>query len=298
MRLQTDQIVTEFVRQHGGDDPEAVIRRLCEELLDEAGADIPVDMRMLASFRGVAEITAVSQTEAGCIFFDGERLVIRTRLEDLEERRRFTEGHEINHTFFPGFQEERRSRTDRSVGIFDRSAAEEYLCDVGAAELLLPRTEIIGRLPEPVDLDLVVELATTFRATVEATARRVAALCGGPTAVVVLEPGWRRAEEEQMRRRSFHTGLLDLETPPIPKKLRVRWAVSHGGMPTISRNKSVADNTPLAEVLDLGGVDYRGLTGLLPDEAIVSARHMPYRRDGVLIECVLVLLRGCAVHHA
>jgi len=292
LRLQTDDVVIEFLRQHRGDDPEAVVRRLCEELLDEAGADIPVDMRILASFRGVAEITAVSQPEAGCIFFDGNRLVIRTRLEDLEERRRFTEGHEINHTFFPGFREERRSRTDRTVGTFDRSAAEEYLCDVGAAELLLPRTEIVGRLAESIDLDLIAELAIVFRATIEATARRVAALCGGPTAVVILEPGWRRAEEQQMRRRSLHTGLLGLEGPPIPKKLRVRWAISHGGMPAIPRNKSVGDGTPLAQVLDVGRVDYHGRTGLLCEETIVSARYMPYRRDGLLIDRVLVLLRG------
>jgi IrrE N-terminal-like domain len=292
LRLQADGVVTDFLRRHGGDDPELVIRRLCEELLDEAGADIPVDMRLLASCRGVGEIAVASQPEAGCIFFDGSRLVIRTRLEDREERRRFTEGHEINHTFFPGFQEERHSRVDRTVGTFDRSAAEEYLCDVGAAELLLPRAEVAARITEHVDMDLVVELAATFRATVEATARRVAALCGGPTAVVNLEPGWRKAEEEQMRRRSLHTGLLGLEDPPIPKKLRVRWAVSHGSMPTIPRNKSVADDTPLAKILDVGQLDYRGRTGLLPDEAVVSARHMPYRRDGQLIDRVLVLLRG------
>jgi hypothetical protein len=294
MAPPADPVIADFLRRHGGDDPEAVIRRLCHNLLAEAGADVPVDMRMLASFRGVSEITTVSQAEAGCIFFDGDCLIIRPRLEDPERRRRFTIGHETCHTFFPGFHEERRTRTDRTVGRFDRSTAEEYLCDIGAAELLLPRDVFLAQLPSQTNLDVVTELAAQFDATVEATALRFAALHGGPTAVVILVPGWRKSEEEYMRRRSLHTGILGREPPPIPKKLRVRWSVSHGGMPTIPRNKSVADGTLLAAVLGHGNTDYHGYTGLLPHKVTVSARHMPYRRDGdgELVDRVLVLLSG------
>ncbi|MDT4995297.1 MAG: hypothetical protein QOH97_5189 [Actinoplanes sp.] len=291
MSLHRDTVIAQFLRQHGGDDPEAVIRRLCEELLDEAGADIPVDMRMLASFRDVAEIEVVSQKEAGCIFFDGSRLIMRIRAEDRKERRRFTIGHEINHTFFPGFREQRRSRADPTIGQYDRSDTEEYLCDVGAAELLLPRQAVLERLPAEIDLDVVIDTAETFHAAVEATALRVAALSATPTAVVILEPGWRKAEEKEMRQRGLYTGLLGHEPPPIPKKLRVRWAVSRYGMPTIPTRKSVADDTPLANILETHATDYQGFTGLVEDKVIVSARHMPYRRDGKLVQRVIAMLR-------
>lgn len=86
MPLHHDPVVAELLDQHRGTDAEAVIRRLCDRLLSEAGATVPVDMRMLASFRGVAEIAAADQDEAGCIYYDGERLVIQTRRADSEER--------------------------------------------------------------------------------------------------------------------------------------------------------------------------------------------------------------------
>src|SRR6266550_1543742 len=264
MPRHPDSVVAAFLRRYGGNDPEAVIRRLCTRLLHEAGATVPVDMRMLASFRGVAEVAVVDQDEAGCIYFSGDRLVIQTRRADSEQRRRFTIGHEISHTFFPGFQDERRSRSDATVGRYDRSRTEEYLCDLGAAELLLPRTEIRPRLRRHVDLGTVIELAAVFESTIEATALRVAALCRGPAAVVVLEPGWRQAEEAEMRRRGRRPAPAASHQPPIPKKLRVRWSASHHGFPVIPRNKSIDDATPLADILDRQQVGYHGDTGLTP----------------------------------
>lgn len=291
MSTRIDPVIAEFLHHHGGEDPETAIIRLCDNLLDEAGVDIPVDMRMLASFRGVRDITVVDQEEAGCIYYDGDKLVIRARLSDREPRRRFTIGHEINHTFFPGFREERRSRTDGRVGQFDRSRAEEYLCDVGGAELLFPRAEFLSRLPSDLDMNAVLDLADLFQGTVEATALRTAALSGQASAVVVLEPGWRKAEEAHMRRRPGISAIPGLEPPPIPKKLRVRWAASFNGMPIIPRNKSVADHTPLARIIQTQEVDYLGDTGLLSGDLRVSARHLPYRRGDTLVDRVIALLR-------
>jgi hypothetical protein len=84
MPSHPDGVIAAFLRRHRGTDPETVIRRLCRRLLADAGATIPVDMRMLASFRGVAEVAAVDQHEAGCIYFNGDRLVIHTRRTDSE----------------------------------------------------------------------------------------------------------------------------------------------------------------------------------------------------------------------
>jgi Zn-dependent peptidase ImmA (M78 family) len=175
-------------------------------------------MRLLASFRGVAEVAVADQDEAGCIYVREGHLVIQTRRADSQERRRFTVGHEISHTFFPGFLEERRSRSDATVGQFDRSQAEEYLCDLGGAELLLPRTELLPRLRRQVDLAAVIELASEFESTIEVTALRAAALCGRPAAVVVLEPGWRKAEAAEVRRRRSRSTPAGPDQPPIPKE--------------------------------------------------------------------------------
>ncbi|HEV8651797.1 MAG TPA: ImmA/IrrE family metallo-endopeptidase [Actinomycetes bacterium] len=270
--------------------PEELVCRLCAQLLEEAGVSVPVDVRMLASFRGIAAIFEVDQAEAGCIFCDGERLLIHLRGSDSPERRRFTICHEILHTFFPGFREERRKRIDRTVGAFDPDQFEEYLCDLGAAELLLPRQPFLGALPPQPCLDDVIELAAVFDASLEATAIRVVNLTAAPMALVVLEPAWKPLEQRELARRATQPALAGLEGELPPKRLRVRWAYGPK-MTTIPKHKSIDDTAPLAAVLETGGVDYLGVTGLTGDPYQVSARHLPYHREGEPVDRVLVLLQ-------
>jgi Zn-dependent peptidase ImmA (M78 family) len=286
-----DGLVRRFLDQHrwcGA--PEELIVQLCAELLEEAGVSVPVDVRMLASFRGIAAITAVDQAEAGCIFCAGERLLIQIRGSDSPERQRFTICHEILHTFFPGFREERRARTDKTVGTYGRDQLEEYLCDLGAAELLFPRQPFLAALPPRPRIHDVIALAAVFEASLEATALRVVNLASIPTALVVLEPAWKPAEQRELARRATQPALASLEDGPPPKKLRVRWAYGPG-MATIPKHKSVDDQSPLAEVLESGGVDYRGATGLTHGIFQVTARHLPYHREGERVDRVLVLLQ-------
>jgi IrrE N-terminal-like domain len=287
----SDALVRRFLDQHRWSGaPEELVVRLCAELLEEAGVSVPVDVRMLASFRGIAAISEVDQPEAGCIFCDGERLLIQLRSSDSPERRRFTICHEILHTFFPGFREERRRRTDRTVGAFDRSQLEEYLCDLGAAELLLPRRPFLAALPPQPCLDDVIELAAVFDASLEATAIRMVNLTAAAMALVVLEPAWKPAEQRELARRATQPALAGLEGQLPPKRLRVRWAYGPK-LTTIPKHKSIDDTTPLATVLETGGVDYLGGTGLTGDTYQVSARHLPYHREGEPVDRVLVLLR-------
>jgi Zn-dependent peptidase ImmA (M78 family) len=286
-----DELVRRFLDQHqwrGA--PEELVVWLCEELLEEADVRVPVDVRMLASFRGIAAISEVDQPEAGCIFCDGERLLIHLRGSDSPERQRFTICHEILHTFFPGFRQERRTRIDRTVGAFDRSRLEEYLCDLGAAELLLPREPFLAALPAQPCLDDVIELAPVFDASLEATAIRLVNLAAAPMALVVLEPAWKPVEQREFARRATQPALAGLEDGPPPKKLRVRWAYGPK-MTTIPKHKSIDYTTPLATVLETGGVDYLGITGLTGNTYQVSARHLPYHREGEPVDRVLVLLR-------
>jgi Zn-dependent peptidase ImmA (M78 family) len=286
-----DVLVRRFLDQHQWSSaPEKLVVRLCEDLLEDAGVSVPIDVRLLASFRGIAAIKEVDQPEAGCIFCDGERLVVHLRGSDSAERQRFTICHEIIHTFFPGFREERRTRTDSKVGTYDPNQLEEYLCDLGAAELLLPHKPFLAALPAEPDLDDVIELAEMFDASLEATAIRTVNLTAAPMALIVLEPAWKPAEQQELAWRATQPTLAGLESEPPPKKLRVRWAYGPQ-MPTIPKHKSVDDASPLANLLQTGGVDYRGPTGLTRDIVQVSARHLAYHRAGELVDRVLVLLR-------
>jgi Zn-dependent peptidase ImmA (M78 family) len=286
-----DALVRRFLDQHRWSGaPEQLVVRLCAELLKEAGVSVPVDVRMLASFRDISEIAEVDQAEAGCIFCDGERLLVHIRGSDSPERQRFTVCHEILHTFFPGFREERRTRTDPTVGNFDRNQLEEYLCDLGAAELLLPREPFLAALPARPRINDVIELAAVFEASLEATALRMVNLAAVPMALIVLEPAWKPAEQRELARWATHPALAGLEGEAPSKKLRVRWAYGPK-VATIPKHKSVDDASPLANVLETGGVDYWGPTGLTAGTFQVSARHLPYYREGAPVDRVLVLLR-------
>jgi hypothetical protein len=115
-------------------------------------------------------------------------------------------------------------------------------------------------------------------------------LTATPMALVVLEPAWKPAEQRELARRATQPALAGLEGDPPPKRLRVRWAYGPK-MTTIPKHKSIDDTTPLATVLETGGVDYLGLTGRTHDTDQVSARHLPYHREGEPVDRVLVLLR-------
>lgn len=104
----------------------------------------------------------------------------------------------------------------------------------------------------------------------EATAIRMVSLASVPMALVVLEPAWKPAEQRELARRATQPALAGLESEPPPKKLRVRWAYGPR-MATIPRHKSVDDASLLATVLETGGVDYRGRTGLTEGTREVSA---------------------------
>ena len=110
-------------------------------------------------------------------------------------------------------------------------------------------------------------------------------------ALVVLEPAWKPAEQRELARRATQPALVGLECRPPPKKLRVRWAYGPK-MATIPKHKSVDDATLLATVLDAGSVNYEGATGLTDGTFQISARHLPYYREGEAIDRVLVLLRN------
>lgn len=178
-----------------------------------------------------------------------------------------------------------RERTDLAVGAFDARRREEYLCDHGAAELLLPRQEFLARSSDEPDMDSVVELAAAFDASLEATARRLVACGSRPAALVILEPRLKPAE----LRRMTQTALPGMDAPAFDAKLRVDYSFGVG-LPFIPPHKSIGSATPLGQVLDNGEVDYTGPTGLVPGDFRVSARLAPYRRDGALVQRVIALL--------
>ena len=87
-----DPRVAAFLARHGGSDPGQTITRLCSDLIDAAGAAVPVNLEMLASFRNT-RVTVLDQEQAETIMWDGRHFVIRVRRADNDGRQRFSCAH-------------------------------------------------------------------------------------------------------------------------------------------------------------------------------------------------------------
>lgn len=272
-------------RSHDGA-PEALMVRLCEDLLaNEPG--VPVDLAVLASMQNVLSIDHADMVEAGCIQVDGDYFRIRLRASDPERRRRFTLAHEICHIFF---------ETTRLVGVIDREVGRygakdqvEYLCDLGAAELLLPRTAFVARCPSKPGFDDVAMLAEEFEASLEATASRIVGLELGPVQLVVLEPRLTVAQEQMVRKATVEPSFVGMEATDPERKLRVTWATGKEWF--VPRNKSVDDGTALAGCIQSGDVDVAEDPGITGGRTVrVVGRHLPYWRGDIWIDRVIAFL--------
>lgn len=243
---------------------------------------------MISSYRNIIRVEEVVLEHDASIRWDGVHFVVQVAAQAGPGRQRFSIAHEVTHTFFPGAHH-RIGRPDRGIGRNSRRGSEEYLCDLGAAEFVLPRGPFLDRLPDRPGMAFVVETAREFGASIEATARRTLALSGRPGAVVVLEPRLKPVEVRAAIQAEVAPSLPGLQLPPPVPKLRVNWSESQF-VSFIPRHKSIADDSSLSGILETGEVEFEGDTGLLPGRFRVSARHLPYSRDGERIERVVALL--------
>ena len=258
---------------------DVVMEGLAERLGLLGEVEPPVDMRLLASLQSVGEIAEKVSAHAGCLINDGGRLRIEVNALDRPERQNFTIGHEVCHTLLPGFTLTTNFRCNPG-GSRPRASETlnvEWLADVGASELLLPRRFVQGRFDsEGFGWDAIEHVAAVYGASLEATARRRVRLSDRPAAFVNLQFGISR-------------------TNPEPE-LRVRSA-SWAHMPDvfIPKNKSIPrahpifraiDGEYIHEVADLDALTRR------PGGYEIAARPYPYlNSEGETVMRVLVLAR-------
>ena len=204
-------------------DAEMAMRQLARDALAEVEVVAePVDLALVASFQGVRAIEVVEMAQAGRLIPEEGGYRIQLNASHSGRKRRFTTGHEIGHTLLPGYQSRPHLVQDVVTGQFDMGREEEFLCDVAAAELLLP-----DHLFRPAAqargcyLEAVLELATRFEASREATARRLVDLNLWPCALVLWHQAYKKREAALTMQSTF-----GIEWVPPQPKLRVRYAVA------------------------------------------------------------------------
>lgn len=258
------------------------VTRLASDLLRELQAEPPVDLRMVASAQQVRKIEHARLPCAGCLLLDptGGYFKIKLRAGDHPLKQRFTGFHEVVHTFMPGCRLATQRRCDPAIS--QKKLDVEGLCDLGAAEFILPREMVEADLAQAdFGLDTVAAISERYDASLQASAHRFVDLWSEPTLLIVLSVRNKPSERN------------DTTAPP---KLRVNYALPHGRWPWVPKHKSVADDDPLQRAVAGERVEAQSsLTGLgIHDDSPLrlSARLYPYRDpEGIRHERVVALYR-------
>jgi Zn-dependent peptidase ImmA (M78 family) len=247
---------------------EEVIAAISRQILEDAEATPPVDVALVASVCGIAEIEYHQQVPAGMLFEREGKLVASVRATDGLERGRFTVLHEGGHTFQPGY---RRAVQHRCLG---QKTREEYLCDVAAAEMLLPRHFFVPDLARAgATLEGVRLLADAYIASAQATALRLVTMSDQAVALLVFK--YAHKPTEAGRERS------------CPPKLRLQWSATNGPWPYIRKDKSVTNGSCISRAWEGEAINERGQIDELFGEPLGSLR-IDARRFG---DTVLALVR-------
>lgn len=205
---------------------EQVVIHICERLLADGEIEPPVDVNLIASLCGIVDVEYRSEGPPGMLACQNGAWVASVRADDGLERQRFSVLHEGGHTLLPGFK--RGGTHHRCKG---RRTREEQLCDLAAAEFLLPRSFFVADLPGAGSgLDGVESLAQSYVASLQATARRVVDLTEKPMGMMVF----------QMANKPADRGREDARPP----KLRIEYVYSSDKLPFPLRHKSAPDKSP------------------------------------------------------
>jgi len=217
--------------------------------------DIPVDVEAYAAHVGavIRRQSDLGPDEPGWSFESGGKHYICVNENDLEERRRFTICHEIAHIVLE-LSSEHKSLPWWS---YSTRPLNEILCDIFAAELLLPY-QIFKPVAdgEEICFATVEDLAGRFMASNTATGSRFATVITAPCAFILSEQGIVRYASRSLAMRDINAWV-----PP-------RTAVPPGSLSDRVRKGGIC-NGPEEIDADLWFSDWtRG--GLLLEEA----RHL------------------------
>lgn len=189
---------------------------LANRLRQEAGQNsLPIQPHVVASCHGIKRRRGAHDF-AGRIYAEPSgQLVMDINENDSPERQHFTEAHEVIHPAFPNFAREKRYRLDATMDRHAENREEEYLCDVGAAALLMPAELVAENYTVKGGLVDAERLSTDAEVSVEAAANRIVTLADEPAVLLCLTWSHKPADRPALRKGA-----------DVPKRLRVRYAVT------------------------------------------------------------------------
>ena len=171
----------------GADPIEAIVglaRRMVLDAMDGGWTGPPYDPALLARLKGIALVPNEDIPDARMIPAGAggrARQTIEYNPNRPRARIRFSLAHELAHTLFPDHAERIRNRSDRQAAHGDREV--ELLCDIAAAEILMPAIPESGLESRPLNMDNILYVRDRYEASTEATMIRLVGLSPKPAAL-------------------------------------------------------------------------------------------------------------------
>jgi len=250
------QSVLALLRGQKSKDPEVIIRRKARDLVRRARAGgwtgPPFDPLILASLLGIRcqPSTELFTAEAQLSPQAGRQLLLEFNPDRPDGRRNYSICHEIVHTFFDDCYELVHHRKSQRAP-YDPNEEVESLCQLGAAELLMPLEEFRHDLDDvEFSLRSLPELVNRYAASREAVVRRMVYLNDTPCTAVFFSRRWSPRESASVAasRRAAHTAP--------PKKMRILYSVPNSTFPIyLPPHKSVSEGSCVATTSEVDVVE-------------------------------------------
>lgn len=235
-RRWTHKSVTALMRAANSTDPIEIIRSKSREVVMWAKRHgwkgPPYNQLELASLRGIQsrQEPGLFSSEAQLTPMDGRQLLLEFNPHRCSSRRNYSISHEITHTLFDDcFEIVRHRKSSRNT--FDPEFELEQLCQIGAAEFLMPREDFLNDLEKfKFSLRSVSSLTTRYDASREAVCRRMLDLGNRTAALVFLS---NRLKPIELR-----------DAPDSEPKMRILYSVPTANFSTyLPEHKSVPDDS-------------------------------------------------------
>ena len=170
----------------GADPIEAIVglaRKMVLDAMDDGWSGPPYDPALLAQLGGISLVPNEDIPDARMIPAGGRTpQTIEYNPHRQHARIRFSLAHELVHTLFPDHAERVRNSSARASAHDDRDV--EFLCNIAAAEILMPAVSKSDIRPLPLTMDDILRVRDKYEASTEAAMIRLVDLSTRPVALI------------------------------------------------------------------------------------------------------------------
>jgi hypothetical protein len=179
--------VIRLMREYNIDDPVIYIKDKVRELVliafDKGWTGPPFNPLKLAQLLDIEVMPNEKVLDARILPMKGNKATIEYNPYQKHSRINFSISHEIGHTFFPDFKEKIRNREE---DLNPENKELEFLCNIAAAEILLPYSEFSNEANRiKLDLKSLIEISNKYQASLESVFLRFCDVVDKPCAVII-----------------------------------------------------------------------------------------------------------------